>query len=476
MKGEQNLLRRTKQIIKTRQVRIGTNATVMTVAFLGILVLLNIVVTRNHQRWDLTASGEFSLSEQTEQIIQQIDQPVEIVGFYPQENAIYRERQKETASKLEEYTSRSTFISYRTVDMDVDPLTAKQYEVTSPGTLVFVSGDRQQKVFGNDEATLTGALLKVTQSQPTTIYFLAGHKERSIDGFEQQDYSQARQVLEENNFLVDTINLFITDTIPIDNTVLVVAEPQEPLPPDQEEVIATYVARGGRLLLLSNPLSPLPLTGLLEAAGLVWHDDILLDRQSELGNPFAPVVVDYPFNAVTEDLAGLPTFFLTVRTLGEQVASPSSSPGVTVLPLLQSSSDSQAATDFEGGEIRLSQSDRRGPLPFGYTVEGRVAAATTVTTTAASDTQARLVIIGDADFASNAYLSSPSIANGALFLNAVAWLAEQEELIALPPKPQFDRSMAPLTDRQSKFVFYSSAFGLPLLVLAVGIGVWWRRR
>ncbi len=471
MKGEQNVLKRAEHLIKTRQVRIGTNATVMTLAFLGILVLLNIIVTRNHQRWDLTASGEFSLSEQTEQIIQQIDQPVEIIGFYPQENAVYRERQQETASKLEEYTSRSRFISYRTIDIDVNPLAARQYDVTSPGTLVFVSGDRQQKVFANDEETLTGALLKVTGDQPTTIYFLAGHNERSIDGFEQRDYSQARQVLEENNFLVDTINLFITDTIPLENTVLVVADPQEPVPPEQEEAIATYVAGGGRLMLLSNPLSPLPLPGVLDTVGLTWNDDIVLDRQSELGNPWAPVVVDYPFNPITEDLAGLPTFFLTVRTLEEY---PDIPPGITLSPLLQSSSDSQAATDFQGGEIQLSEDDRRGPLPFGYTAEGTIAAA--ALEAAPSDPPARLVIIGDSDFASNAYLSSPSIANGALFLNAVAWLAEQEELIALPPRPQFDRSMAPLTDRQSKFVFYSSAFGLPLLVLAIGAGVWWRRR
>jgi ABC-type uncharacterized transport system involved in gliding motility auxiliary subunit len=147
---------------------------------------------------------------------------------------------------------------------------------------------------------------------------------------------------------------------------------------------------------------------------------------------------------------------------------------VTLTPLLQSSQNSEAATDFKSGEVRPSQSDQKGPLPFAYSAEGPIRPSGTYSGTLATGATARIVAIGDADFAANDVMASAQ-GNSAFFRNAIAWLAAQDQLIALPPKAPADRSIF-LTAGQGQFLFYSSVAGLPLLVLIAGVAVWWRRR
>ncbi len=472
MQFARNTVGEFRRIVSTRQVRFGTNATVMTIAFLAILVLINILATRNHVRWDLTAEGAFSLTPESIQILQDLDQPIMITGFFAQRD---RAAQDELDSRLREYVAHSDQISYRFIDPDVNPIIARDYNITSYGTVVVESGERRKQLTRTDEQAITGALLTVTQETPTTIYFLTGHEERSLEDFERGGYSEARRLLEEDNFQVEPLSLVITDTIPLENSVLVVADPQTAFQPRTEQVIADYLAQGGRMLLLSDPLHPPPLPDLLAQAGLAWNEDLLIDQQSELGNPLAPVVIEYPFHAITRDVNG-PTVFFKTRTL---TRTNETSEGVSIQSLLQSTENSQSVTDFGDGEVRPQPGDPRGPLTFGYAVEGTLNANQSDD---ADDSavpgggQARLVVIGNAEFASNDYLRLPGIANRTLFRSVMAWLSAQEDQFTLPPRSDpVDRSLF-LTDGQSRFVFYASTFGLPLLVIIAGIWVRWQRR
>lgn len=469
MQSIRNFFGRAGQVAARRQVRYGTNALVMTLAFIAILVIINILATRYHYRWDLTAEGAFSLSPETIEILENLEQPVNIIGFFNRENQLMQ--QQELESRLDEYTSRTNLISYEFVDPDSEPVKARAYEITTYGTVVVESGERRQQITATDEQALTGAILKITRETQTTVYFLTGHDERSIEDFGQTGYAEARRILEQDGFLVQPINLVISNTIPLTNSVLVVADPQDAFQEREEQAIAEYLSGGGRLLLLSNPLTPAPLTTVMQAVGLQWNDDIVIDQVSELGNPVAPVVGEYPFSPITSDL-NAPSIFPTVRTISQT----ETLTGTTVTPLLNSSPNSQAATDFAGGEVQLSPDDARGPLNFGYSIEGAIAATGATTDTLAAEARARVVVIGDADFASNTYLRLPGIANADLFRSAVAWLGAQDDEFTLPPRPDpVDRTLV-LTDGQSRFVFYASTLGLPLLVILAGVWVWWERR
>jgi ABC-type uncharacterized transport system involved in gliding motility auxiliary subunit len=71
--------------------------------------------------------------------------------------------------------------------------------------------------------------------------------------------------------------------------------------------------------------------------------------------------------------------------------------------------------------------------------------------------KARIVVVGTADFASNQFLGAQG--NRDFFLNAVSWLAEEEDLISIRAKDPKQNPVV-LTSGQSRLVL-----GLPLLVL-----------
>ena len=83
------------------------------------------------------------------------------------------------------------------------------------------------------------------------------------------------------------------------------------------------------------------------------------------------------------------------------------------------------------------------------------------------------VVVGSSGWAANNLIRFNG--NRDLFLNMMNWLSSDEELISIRPKEPEDRRIS-LTQRQMKTVFYTSVLGIPLLVVAGGVWVWWRRR
>jgi ABC-type uncharacterized transport system involved in gliding motility auxiliary subunit len=82
------------------------------------------------------------------------------------------------------------------------------------------------------------------------------------------------------------------------------------------------------------------------------------------------------------------------------------------------------------------------------------------------------VVIGDSDFASNAY--QRSAANADLFVNSINWLAQEEDLISIRPKSQTDRKVE-LTPAANNILFWLTLL-MPLAVIGAGIQIWWKRR
>jgi ABC-type uncharacterized transport system involved in gliding motility auxiliary subunit len=85
----------------------------------------------------------------------------------------------------------------------------------------------------------------------------------------------------------------------------------------------------------------------------------------------------------------------------------------------------------------------------------------------------RVVVAGSSGFAANAGLRY--VGNRDLFMNMVNWLSADEDVMAIRPKDPEDRPLN-MNARQVGLLFWSSVVGLPLLVLAAGLSVWWRRR
>ncbi len=460
------------QRVTGRSARYGTNALVLVLAVATILGALAYLSTRYTKRYDTTANQQFSLADQTINILKNLKQPVQAVGYYSDQD----QQGQRARDLMREYTSRSNLVTYENIDPVLRPAQARQAGVTSP-SIVLTSGDKRQTVISVDEPSITGALIKLTQDKPRTVYFTTGHREYDPKGGTgaNDGYAVVGRKLQQDGYTVLSVNLAISNTVPSDATALVVAGPQSAFSAAEANAVKTYLDNGGRgMFLLDPPQDPTtrdPLTDVLAQWGIRPRNDIVIaDPGLSLGGDrLTPLVTRYSLTTVTNGLEGATTFFPRARSLEQVTPAPE---GLIVTPQVQTGPQSWGETDFAGlrnGQARPDGQDARGPLSLIVTSE-------TSNPNGDAPKVTRVFVAGNAAFvADNILQQVGGSANDDLFMNGVNWLAQSEELNGIRPKTADTRQVV-ISGDQSRWLFFSSVVFLPALVLAYGGWVWWRRR
>ncbi|MCR4403534.1 MAG: GldG family protein [Firmicutes bacterium] len=491
-----------------RRMRYGSNALLLTLAVIAIVLMVNVIVARHPAKLDLTQEKMYTLSEETRQILRKLDRDVKITAFFPEGDAVG----EMVRDLLNEYTRLSSKVSVSFVDPDKNPSLAKQYEITAYGTSVVEAGSRSRKVMQYDlveyggesqtpgfagEQAFTRAIIGVLEGEERSVYFLVGHEERDLV----QDYWQARSFLEGEGYTTKTLNLASEGKVPGDAALVVIAGPQKDLAPKEIEAVRDYVDRGGSVMVLAEPLRQKGqlqnIKALIAKWGVGLNDDVVIDPAShyflDAGSPIPEVQYhDITMKLITEKLGCV---LPRSRSLFE--SRESADPGVTVSALLKTSGQSWGETDLEAKQVSFDpKSDNKGPLVLAFAVE-RVSEKKTVAESGGDDgtkdgsadegtrsedgvgkaagdgAKARMLIVGNASFLDNDVVTFQG--NIDLFMNSVGWLVGKEESITIRAKsPSY--SQIYLTGQQASLVFYSTVVGIPLVFLLVGGGIWLRRR
>jgi ABC-type uncharacterized transport system involved in gliding motility auxiliary subunit len=453
-----------------RQARYGSNAVVMTVAFVGILVVVNYLVFKTPKRWDLTENQQFTLAPETVEALGKLPQPVKALAFYtarmPKDDA-------EGLLNQFKFKGQGNF-DYEFINPEEDPLAAQNYKVTRDGTVVLVMGDLQEQVTFASERDITGGLLRLISPGTRAVYFLTGHGEFDPMQAGDNSYSLAKSSLEAKNYTVNVLNLLTDKTIPEDAEVIVIAGPLEPLTEEEVQALGAYLENGGALVVMEEPV---PVTQFGEAAdplavylsekwGIDLGSDMVIDLSSN--QPFIAVSSQYGSHAITDKLRSIASIYPTARSV--QI---NSDIGVsTRTDLVLTSDQSWAETDLQA----LAQASGSDAQPQIAPDEGVDLLGPVTLAVSAEDpaTAARLVVFGDSEFASDVYFQQ--LANGDVFINTIDWLTEQEALINLTPKEDIQRFLLPPGRYTMNLVMLGSVILLPGLILLAGVGVWFQRR
>ena len=442
-----------------RSVRYASNAAILTVATIGIVVLLNYMSTRYYKRFDVTEGNLHTLSPASIQVLEELDQEIEIVGVYP--NGQGQDRFEQW---LDEYRARTDKIRYRIIDPVRQPGEADLLGWDAYGSgLIVRRGTRTQQVRTPDEQDITSALLKISRDTSKTVYFLSGHNEPSPVEYGGSNYGQVGALLQDNNYQIETLNLAITGTVPSDAGIVVVAGLKTPLLREEQERLRAYLQGGGKALILVDPGQETGINEVLSPWQVRIENLLVVDLQRSLsGDPITPLIDRYQFSQITKDLPmiALPLACPIVYTGDDET-------GVPFIPLAMTSEKSWADTTMEQGQdLGYDQdTDIAGPLTLMATIESQVEG---------SEEKTRLVLVGDSDFLVDDVLSQ--IPNGQFFfLNAVNWLAEDESLIAIGPKNNVPRNIR-LTTIQEGVVCFGSLILIPAVIVIAGILVWLKRR
>jgi ABC-type uncharacterized transport system involved in gliding motility auxiliary subunit len=116
----------------------------------------------------------------------------------------------------------------------------------------------------------------------------------------------------------------------------------------------------------------------------------------------------------------------------------------------------------QNNSMELDQgSDLIGPVSLGVVAEG-------------TSNNARLVVYGDSDFASNAYVGF--YGNSDMIINSIDWAAKEENLISLTAKEKVNRTLVQPQPYTMGLILLGSLVILPGLVLVAGVSSWLVRR
>lgn len=449
-----------REFIAGRQARYGSNAVVSAIAFLGILIVVNMIVFQNPQKWDLTQDKAHTLAPESLEALRSLPEPVTAWAFYSP-----RMSTESAVEVLTDFRSSSEGkFDYRFIDPEANPLAAQQMGVTRDGVIILKMGERKEIVTFATETEITGALVRLMNPESYTVYFLSGHGEKSIEDVGDDSMTSAKQTLEDKNYVVKTLNLIATNTIPEDAASIVIAGPKKLLTEQEVDLLQGYLEKGGSLVVLSEPpvLTDVgdaedPLAKMLATQwGIQMDDDLVLDPT--VNPPYMAVAAQYANHAITEKIGTLVTVFPQARTL-TTLEPPA---GKTVTGLILSTDNAWGETSLRSETSNApqfdTQSDKAGPLTLAAVAEGG---------------SSRVVVFGDADFASNAAYNS--YGNSDMIINTIEWAAGRET-IGITPKES--------TQRSFKFVPQVSMIGIALgavclipgLALVGGLAAWAARR
>jgi ABC-type uncharacterized transport system involved in gliding motility auxiliary subunit len=453
-----------RTMLQSRRFIYGGNTALVTLLVIASLGLIDFFLARHTWRVDTTSGGIFSLSPQTKKVLKELKKEVQIYAFAKDIS------KSGIVDQLKEYRHYSRRLNYEIIDPDEKPTLARQYKIKDYGNLVVLCEGKEELVNSYSEQALTNAIIKVTREGQKRVAFITGHGEGNINSSEREGFDRAKKAIEEQNYLVEELILADKDSIPSDYAAVILAGPKRDLFDKEKKLLASYLDNGGGLLVMVDPRPSIGLSDFLKQYYIEVGDNLIIDV-SGFGrifgaSPDIPLVSNYTSHDIVKDLQGHMTFFPQARSIKGMDTGDNYK--VTLEELARTGAQSLAVRNIEEvyrtGRVALDKAEQRGPLA--------VAVAMTQETDNANR-KMRLVVVGDSDFASNAYFGVQ--ANGDLFMNMVSWLLADEDLLSIRPKSP-EMRLVNMTPGQTKTVFWLTVVVLPAIAFGVAILVYVRRR
>jgi hypothetical protein len=354
------------------------------------------------------------------------------------------------------------------VDLNRNPALAQRFGVDAYGTAVVESGGRVGRFSQPSERDFVAAILQVTRPGQRRLYFSTGNGERQPgDRDQRRGYFNAAIALYNELYEVDELQLDAGTPVPADARLLVIAGPRRNFPPSAIAQTDAYLRRGGRVLALLDPDDSPSLMALLQRYGVVVSDEIVLDPERRL---FAGDALTLPVTGETP-----------AHPVSAAQREPALLSGVRAVRSAPAGAARQAADVLASSPLSWRTPDRsvleRGSGEFlaGRDTAGPVSVAAAALIGRPDGEPGRLLVIGDADFATNMFLDY--LGNRDLFLNAVNWLAGEEHMVGHRPARKVPGvHQLYISDEQGTSILWFAAALQPALVAIAGVVVFGLRR
>lgn len=430
-----------KGSFRTRSFRAGGYSLAAAAVVVAIAVAVNLVVGVLPADWtkiDLTSTGLYSLSSQTQQMVSALEEEVNVYWI------VQSDTEDDTIGELlDRYEDLSKNLKVERKDPVVYPNFAQQYtsETLYNNSLIVVCGDRSRYISYYDiyvtdyssyystgttstqfdgESQLTSAIDYVTNEDLPVVYTLTGHGESDLP-------SSLSSGAEEENLLLEELTLLTEEAVPEDADALIIYAPQSDISADEKDMLLTYLQGGGKLLLVTDySETDMPnLAEVMEYYGTSLTDGIVLEGDSShhLRGSNYYLLPDIGSHDITSPLSTEGYYVLMPVAQGIDIADELRE-GLSVTSLLTTTSSSYSKPDgYNLTTYDKEDGDIDGPFSLGVAISEEVEGGTTgivwLTTSFMFEQETDMMVSG---------------ANTDLFLNALDWMCQRESAISIRAK------------------------------------------
>ena len=495
-----------------KKLKHGTMATVLTVVFVAVLVLVNVVATSVFERFpltiDMTSDDSYTISDETADYIKNVEKKIKITVLSEESEFTSASKFIRQANEILQNIAKSNKnITVEYIDLMSNPELKSEYEeslseydiiveagdnherttVVHPQDLVKFSSDFETSFQQNMGATLetfieyyggmtaiksyaTGiesncaeqafvsAILKVTDADPKTVTFLTGRNEIAA-------LSYFQTLLKANGYIVNSVDI-TTQEIPKETNLVVMGAPSVDYTAKEVEKVSAFLDNGGKLkknllYIESVQQGDTPnIDELLEEYGIKFRNEFVYDSNgSNASNGY--VFVERANDKFMEDIKDDSLRLFT---------------SIYTKPITIEFNEKSMKTC----EAYVQTSDT------GYTMDSKQKELTSgVTVTAAVGSKAvfidngaeysNLIALGSEYFLDDTVIQMSQYLNRQWILSLVNGVTGKSSDITIEPKTVEGR-LFDLTNTQIRVLEWTFIVIIPIIVLAIGITVWIKRK
>ena len=463
--------------MKKNAMRGGAYSAAVTAVVLAILIAVNVFVSAmpsGATEYDISASKLYSVTSNTKSVVNALTEDVTIYWI------VQADEEDDVIGKLlDRYESLSDHITVEKRNPDVYPTFAEQYTdgTVYNNSLVVECGDRSRYIGYEDiyltdasmysysystsfdgEGAITSAIDYVTNPDQPVVYTLTGHGEEDLP-------ATFADSLEKENITVEDLSLLNTAEIPEDVACLIVYAPQSDISEAERDTLASYVAGGGRLLVMAGPVEAAGLPNfysLLKPYGVTAAEGIVVEEdQAHYVYP-SPVALmpDLAESDVTAPLLEEGYYVIVPLAAGLTVGENTTSASVTSLLTTSEASFSKPA-GYDMATYEKEDGDIDGPFALAVDI--------------ACDSGGELIWISSSAYLDDMYNAYSSGANVNFTMNALSQLIGESETLSIRTK-SLNYNYLTISDSVSGLLQVVMIGLIPLAFLGTGIILVVRRR
>jgi ABC-2 type transport system permease protein len=481
----QKLMRKLLEFLKssgqTEQNRIafrgGAYSLIMTAVVLAILIVANIFVSAlpvSLTKYDISAAKLYSITSNTKVVVNALEQDVTIYWVVQsgEENDVVE-------NLLSKYDSLSEHIEIVKRNPDVFPTFAEQYtdETVQNNSLIVECGERSRFIGYDDiflqetdiytysgngsfdgEGAVTSAIDYVVNEDLPQLYVLEGHGESGLPpAFSEQ--------IEKENIEINTFSLLTVDSIPEEADCVMIYAPASDISEEEQNLLADYVADGGRLLAIAGPAEDgilKNLSRLLSDYGVETNEGVVVEADRAHYAFQAPYVLlpDMADHAITNSL--IEENYFPIMPISQGLTVDEIAAGGTVTELLTTSDSAFSKIAGYGiSTYEKEEGDISGPFAVAVSID--------------SFNDGKIVWFASSSFLEDMYNAYSSGANMDMGMNALSSLIGERDAIAIRSK-SLNYNYLTISDSTSSLLKVIMIGVFPLLYLGVGVCVILRRR